>query len=200
MGTSTHNSQVIHAGIYYPPARSRRRHCVRRRPHALRVLRAARRAARAMRQADRRRTTSTTSGTLESCKAGARPTASTGWGSWTARSCARASRTSARRPRCFRRTPAILERRSAGAARWRVSVREHEARFCCPARRSSAPTSRRDAIELRTPAESIRARAVVNAAGLYADEVSATGRRRGLHHLPVPRRVRGARARRSAAS
>ena len=53
-GISSRNSEVIHAGMYYPTGSLRGLHCVRGAADALRLLRLARRAASQMRKADRR--------------------------------------------------------------------------------------------------------------------------------------------------
>ena len=170
MGTSTHNSQVIHAGMYYPAGSLKARHCVDGArllyefcaafgvPHARcgKIDRGARRGRRSPRS--------------KPSRPRARPTAWRGCAWWIARSSA------AREPHVhavaalFSPNTGILERRGAGAGAG-AAVRRARRRRCCPDRRSSAPTSRAGAIRLRTPAETIEARSVVNAAGLYADEV-----------------------------
>ena len=53
-GISSRNSEVIHAGMYYPTGSLRGRHCVRGRRMLVRLLRLAWRAASQMRKADRR--------------------------------------------------------------------------------------------------------------------------------------------------
>ena len=128
-------------------------------------------------------------------------------GAAAARDATTASRARARRPRVRRRARAggprgrravvarerHRRRRGAGqgAAAHRRGRRRHLPAGHAAARRR-APC--RTACALRTERETILARAGRQRRGLYADEVSRDARRRDVHDLSVPRRVRRARA------
>jgi len=169
LGTSTHNSQVIHAGIYYPPGSLKARHCV----NGARLLYEfcarhnvpCRRTGKLIVAHDEHEVQA-----LEALSARAIDNGVEGM-EIVEQSFIRRREPHLRvRVALFSPNTGMLEAEALVQTLARL-CREKDA-FVLPGSPLVGADSTADSIALRTPAESIAARTVVNAAGLYADEVS----------------------------